>query len=169
MPDPSKTAVAAKAAMADKNKDKADEKEKAKTPHDVADGNQAGGRGGGSTERVSSSPSPSSELDIFVGNLSLFTDESSLKEYFERYGKVNDVRVMHHNDSKKSRRFGFVTFEDAATVQTVLQWPEKHFLAGKYLETNYAIKKPAAATTRAEKQKPEVCPEEAKVRTAELY
>lgn len=42
--------------------------------------------------------------DIFIGNLSLFTDESKLRAHFSRFGYVEDVRIMYHPETKRSRR-----------------------------------------------------------------
>ena len=39
--------------------------------------------------------------DIFVGNLSLFTTEAKLREHFQRFGTILDVRIMVHQDSRK--------------------------------------------------------------------
>ena len=42
--------------------------------------------------------------DIFVGNLSLYTTSDRLKSFFEKFGKVVDVRVMLHPETARSRR-----------------------------------------------------------------
>ena len=47
---------------------------------------------------------PESAREMFVGNLSLFTDEQKLRSHFVRFGSIHDVRIMYHNDSNKSRR-----------------------------------------------------------------
>lgn len=44
------------------------------------------------------------EKDIFVGNLSLYTTNDSLREFFAKYGVVSDVRIMIHPETKRSRR-----------------------------------------------------------------
>ena len=48
-----------------------------------------------------------------------------------RFGKVADVRIMYHNDTGRSRRFGFVTFDDPATLETVINFPGGHDVDGK--------------------------------------
>ena len=42
--------------------------------------------------------------DIFIGNLSLYTTEDKLRIYFARYGPVEDVRIMYHPETRRSRR-----------------------------------------------------------------
>ncbi len=53
---------------------------------------------------------------LFVSNLAFDTvGETELRDLFEKYGRVMDVRVIRRDD--RSRGFGFVTFanEDDAT------------------------------------------------------
>lgn len=45
------------------------------------------------------------------------TDENSLKSYFERFGKVVDCIVMRDQNSKRSRGFGFVSFEESTSLE----------------------------------------------------
>ena len=45
------------------------------------------------------------------------TDENSLKSYFERFGKVVDCIVMRDQSSKRSRGFGFVSFEESSALE----------------------------------------------------
>ena len=48
-----------------------------------------------------------------------------------RFGKVKDVRIMYHNDTGRSRRFGFVTFEEPETLEAVINFPGGHDVDGK--------------------------------------
>ena len=51
--------------------------------------------------------------------------------FFRRFGEVKDVRIMYHNDTGRSRRFGFVTFEDPETLEAVIKFPGGHDVDGK--------------------------------------
>jgi RNA recognition motif-containing protein len=42
--------------------------------------------------------------DIFVGNLSLYTTNDNLTGYFSKFGQVEDVRIMYHPETRRSRR-----------------------------------------------------------------
>jgi hypothetical protein len=43
--------------------------------------------------------------DIFVGNLSLYTNNERLRSYLEEHGgEVKDVRIMFHPGTNRSRR-----------------------------------------------------------------
>ena len=51
-------------------------------------------------------PSESSikRKDVFVGNLSLYTTGEKLRNFFTKYGEVENVRIMIHSETRRSRR-----------------------------------------------------------------
>lgn len=60
------------------------------------------------------------ERKLFVGGLNKNnTDEDQLKSFFEQYGNIVDCTIMRDGD-KQSRGFGFVLFEDSATVDKII-------------------------------------------------
>ena len=81
------------------------------------------------------------QRDIFVGNLSLFTDNAKLRGYFQTFGAVEDVRIMYHPETGRSRRFGFITFVAADLVKKVMSHSGGHFLDGKKLDVKHAFKR----------------------------
>ena len=58
---------------------------------------------------------------MFIGGLSLSTTEDSLREYFIKWGEISDCVVMKEPGTKRSRGFGFVTYESSNSVDEVLQ------------------------------------------------
>ena len=42
--------------------------------------------------------------DIFVGNLSLYTNPEKLRVYFSKFGEIENVRIMIHAETRRSRR-----------------------------------------------------------------
>uniref|UniRef100_A0AAY4EN68 GTPase activating protein (SH3 domain) binding protein 1 n=1 Tax=Denticeps clupeoides TaxID=299321 RepID=A0AAY4EN68_9TELE len=54
---------------------------------------------------------------LFVGNVPHDVDKSELKEFFEQYGTVLDLRI---NSGGKLPNFGFVVFDDSEPVQKIL-------------------------------------------------
>jgi RNA recognition motif-containing protein len=73
---------------------------------------------GGSTDNqmsFSNSKVPPTKRDarkLFVGGLPSNVTEEEFREFFEQYGTVVDSVVMFDRDTRRSRGFGFVTFED---------------------------------------------------------
>ncbi|XP_077430134.1 ras GTPase-activating protein-binding protein 1 isoform X2 [Vanacampus margaritifer] len=54
---------------------------------------------------------------LFVGNVPHAVDKSELKEFFEQYGTVLELRI---NSGGKLPNFGFVVFDDSDPVQKIL-------------------------------------------------
>ncbi|XP_027059470.1 RNA-binding protein Musashi homolog 2-like [Pocillopora damicornis] len=75
---------------------------------------------------------------IFVGGLSTETTKESLQEYFSDFGEVTDCIVMRDTATKRSRGFGFVTFQDPASVDSVCQKAE-HILDNKKVDPKRAV------------------------------
>jgi len=53
-------------------------------------------------------------MNIYVGNLDFKVDENDLKGIFEKYGSVNEAKIIKDKFSGRSKGFGFVTMNDSA-------------------------------------------------------
>lgn len=75
---------------------------------------------------------------LYVGGLSWSTNEDGLRDGFERYGQLEEVKVITDRETGRSRGFGFVTFardEDAA--QAISEMNGKEF-EGRQITVNEA-------------------------------
>ena len=79
---------------------------------------------------------------IFVGGLSASLTEEEFKNYFERFGRVTDVVVMHDSTTQRPRGFGFVTFDSEESLEAVMQ-NKFHELNGRHVEVKRAVPKEA--------------------------
>lgn len=77
---------------------------------------------------------------IFVGGLSASLNQEDFKSYFEKFGRITDVVVMHDNVTHRPRGFGFITFDSEDAVEEVMQ-ESFHELSGKFVEVKKAIPK----------------------------
>lgn len=75
---------------------------------------------------------------VFIGGLNLQTTEEGMKEYFSRWGECVDVVVMRYPDTRRSRGFGFVTYDRVESVDAVLS-AKPHILDGKDIEPKRAV------------------------------
>nr|XP_032526040.1 RNA-binding protein Musashi homolog 1-like isoform X3 [Danaus plexippus plexippus] len=99
------------------------------------------------TATGNTSPSPSK---LFVGGLSWQTSSEKLREYFAMFGAVTDVLIMKDPVTQRSRGFGFITFQEAASVDKVLAVPV-HTLDGKRIDPKHATPKSAPKPAKTKK------------------
>lgn len=74
---------------------------------------------------------------VFLGGLPANVTESDLRAFFSRYGQVMEVVIMYDQEKKKSRGFGFLSFDSDASVDNACA---DHFinLNGKQVEIKKA-------------------------------
>lgn len=75
---------------------------------------------------------------LFVGGIAWATTNEGLREAFERFGEVEDARIITDRDTGRSRGFGFVTFVDDDAAQTAVQEMDGVELDGRRLRVNEA-------------------------------
>ena len=75
---------------------------------------------------------------IFVGGLAWATDDHGLAAAFERFGTIEEARVITDRDTGRSRGFGFVTFSDDAACQAAIQEMDGSELEGRTINVNEA-------------------------------
>jgi len=75
---------------------------------------------------------------IFIGGLHYNTTKETLMSYFQNFGTLEDVVVIKHPDTQRSRGFGFVTFSSQEEVDAC-QKNRPHTLDGKQVETKRAV------------------------------
>lgn len=74
---------------------------------------------------------------MFIGGLNWDTDEDKLLAYFSKFGNVIEHSIMRDSATGRSRGFGFLTFEDASSVDAVIK--SDHVLDGKLIDPKRAI------------------------------
>ncbi|KAH8910991.1 RNA-binding domain-containing protein [Coniochaeta sp. PMI_546] len=74
---------------------------------------------------------------MFIGGLNWETTDQSLRDYFSQFGEVIECTVMRDGATGRSRGFGFLTFKDPKTVNTVMV--KEHYLDGKIIDPKRAI------------------------------
>lgn len=74
---------------------------------------------------------------VFLGGLPPNVTETDLRNFFSRYGSVMEVVIMYDQEKKKSRGFGFLSFENDQAVDRACS---EHFvnLNGKQVEIKKA-------------------------------
>jgi len=75
---------------------------------------------------------------IFVGSLPWKTDDQALADLFMQAGPIVSARVMRDRMTGRSRGFGFVEYEDAASASKAIEMFNGYELEGRALTVNEA-------------------------------
>lgn len=57
---------------------------------------------------------------VYIGNLSYQVGEEDLKDYFSKYGAIEQVRIVRSHGSGRSKGFGFVTYRTTPEAKKAL-------------------------------------------------
>ena len=89
-------------------------------------------------------------MNIYVGNLAFTTTDDDLRQLFEPYGAVDEIRVIMDRDTGRSKGFGFVDMPDNTTAKTAIAVLQGKELAGRTLTVNEAKpREPHRETSRS--------------------
>ncbi len=75
---------------------------------------------------------------LFVGNLPFEVDSSGLEQLFAEFGAVQSAQVVEDRETGRSRGFGFVEMESAATAQAAVDGLHDRDFHGRRLTVNEA-------------------------------
>lgn len=79
---------------------------------------------------------------LFIGGLSWGTRDDSLRQAFEKFGQVDEAKVIVDRDTGRSRGFGFVTFSEGDAADRAIQEMNGVELDGRSIKVNEAEDKP---------------------------
>jgi cold-inducible RNA-binding protein len=77
-------------------------------------------------------------MNIYVGNLAFTATEQDLRQLFEPYGAVDEIRVIMDRETGRSKGFGFVEMPDGTAARTAIAKLQGHEIAGRTLTVNEA-------------------------------
>ena len=77
-------------------------------------------------------------MNIFVGNLAFSTTDRDLRQLFEPYGVVDEIRVITDRDTGRSKGFGFVEMHDGTAAKTAIAKLQGQEIGGRTLTVNEA-------------------------------
>lgn len=75
---------------------------------------------------------------LFVGGLAWATTTDGLRRAFESFGNVTDAKVILDRETKRSRGFGFVTFDDDNAADQAIAAMNGTELDGRKIQVNVA-------------------------------
>jgi len=77
-------------------------------------------------------------MNIYVGNLLFDVSESGLKEAFEPFGQITEVRLIMDKYSGKSKGFGFIEMPDKDEAQKAIEEMSGKDFKGRALSVSEA-------------------------------
>ena len=77
-------------------------------------------------------------MNIFVGNLAFSTTDRDLRQLFEPYGVVDEIRVITDRDTGRSKGFGFVEMHDGTAARAAITKLQGQAMEGRTLTVNEA-------------------------------
>lgn len=78
---------------------------------------------------------------LFVGGLSWGTDDDMLRSSFEKFGEIEDAKVITDRETGRSRGFGFVTFSEDEAALNAISEMDGQSLDGRTVKVNEANEK----------------------------
>ncbi|XP_018581580.2 transformer-2 protein homolog beta-like isoform X2 [Scleropages formosus] len=84
-------------------------------------------------------PDPNCCLGVF--GLSLYTTERDLREVFSKYGPLSSVTIVYDQQSRRSRGFAFVYFENQEDSREAKERANGMELDGRRIRVDYSITK----------------------------
>ncbi|MEM7104786.1 MAG: RNA-binding protein [Bacteroidota bacterium] len=78
---------------------------------------------------------------IYVGNLPFSATDDEVRELFEEYGTVNEVKLITDRETGRPRGFGFVEMAEDVDLDTVIKALDSYEFNGRKLRVNESHKK----------------------------
>ncbi len=75
-------------------------------------------------------------MNLFVGNLSYSTTEEILQEKFEAFGAIESLKIITHQDTGRSRGFGFVEMPDDDEARAAIEALDGTDIDGREVKVN---------------------------------
>ena len=82
-------------------------------------------------------PRPDGCRTVFVKNLPYDIPSDALRRAFEKFGKINDVRLAVHNHTQRQKGFGYVTFVKEAAAEAAVRGQGEVTVRGRAVYVDY--------------------------------
>lgn len=86
--------------------------------------------------------------ELFVRNLPWKADEESISDFFSKFGKVQNVKILYNRDTGKAKGIGFVEFASKDDAQNAIDSGADLELDGRKLEVSFSNQKEERSNDR---------------------
>jgi len=77
-------------------------------------------------------------MNIYVGNLGYDINESDLREAFEQYGKITEIRLVMDKVTGKTKGFGFIEMPEKEEAQKAITEMNEMEFKGRVIKVDEA-------------------------------
>ena len=78
---------------------------------------------------------------VFVGGIPYELTKEEFREYFIKFGEIEDCIIMLDKNTGNPRGFGFVTYKCETSVEKLLDNYDLNYINGKWVEVKIATPK----------------------------
>ena len=79
-----------------------------------------------------------SQSKIYVGNLPYSANEDQLRDFFARYGSIEEIKLIVDFGTGRSKGFGFITFSNAEDCENAVSAANGAEMDGRKIKVNVA-------------------------------
>merc|ERR1712032_719294 len=76
--------------------------------------------------------------ELFVRNLPWKADENCVSDYFNKYGKVENVKILYDKMTGKAKGIGFVNFDSRSDAENVIKHGDDLEIDGRKIDVNFS-------------------------------
>jgi nucleolin len=76
--------------------------------------------------------------ELFVRNLPWKADEQVVSEFFSKFGKVENVKILYDRETGKAKGIGFVKFDSRSDAEKAIASGDDLEMDGRKVEVNYS-------------------------------
>ena len=88
--------------------------------------------------------------ELFIKNLSYNTTKDKIKEYFSKYGEIEDIKIVVDKKTNRSKGVGFCRFKDPKSDAKAMNNKNKLNLDGRQLTISYSNERKQSAPKERE-------------------
>eukprot|EP00475_Leptophrys_vorax_P012858 TRINITY_DN1922_c0_g1_i1.p1 TRINITY_DN1922_c0_g1~~TRINITY_DN1922_c0_g1_i1.p1 ORF type:complete len:171 (-),score=29.50 TRINITY_DN1922_c0_g1_i1:85-597(-) len=78
------------------------------------------------------------KISLYVNHLSYRTTEQDLQEVFEKYGRILDVYLPRHFETRRPKGFGYIEFDNLSDAEHALEKCDRTMLHGMEMRIEFA-------------------------------
>ena len=76
---------------------------------------------------------------LFINNLPFDVEKEQIKEMFNKFGKILDIRIIYNPHTQKPRGYGYIEFEEENSVDKIINYNKNFEINGRKIMVSKSI------------------------------